>query len=218
MSMFNILVKPHFLAPFLLRLINWGQKDDPKQLYPLLGRMRYVWMDEEGNICLMLKDGGNSWSDQKEQINAQIEGHESFVSMTEEDVYLYPKFRPLYDCHYDRNDDEDKTFDRLVNALPELLEKESFEYFGEIYPPLTKHPMDIFNEGIKRMESGEVIPEVEKFTEGFITMIEKVEHDKAVNEELKKEGITPNEEGGIKVFGIARDGSITEGDLPESLK
>lgn len=100
MSMFNIVVPAHVLAPHLLLAIRWAQPLDSEKKYPLLGRMRYVWLTEENNVCILLKDGPNSWTEpaDREALMAQITTHETYVRhyVYEKDpVYIIAEFKPF---------------------------------------------------------------------------------------------------------------------------
>ena len=155
MSIFNSIVKPHLVAPILLRSIEWAQDDDTEKKYPLLGRIRYVWMDEDyKNVKILLKDGPTSWSDNKEEIESQIKRHESLVSyrvLERNTCYIIAEFRPL-------NINRDKSIDRMMENMrsidEKILSENKFPY------SLTKDPFDIFDEAMKNLESGKIeVPE-----------------------------------------------------------
>lgn len=149
MSTFNLLVPPLHLAPIFLRAINWAQPDDTEKRYPIMGRIRYAWLSEDlKNIKVLLKDGPDSWSEEKPEIMEQIKSHETFVSvevLKRDPVYLVAEFKPL-DEHYDEH------FKALIlNNFSVKMKK-----LQEISPEsFTKDPFDIYDEGIKKLESGD---------------------------------------------------------------
>lgn len=183
MSAFNLLVPPHLFAPLILQSIEWGQRDSEK--YPLMGRMRYAWLSEDyKHVKILLKDGPNSWSEEKDEIKKQIEGHEGFVSYTvleRDPVYVVAEFKPQKDFLL--------LFEKLVGEkvdFPDLEEK--LKMTG--HPSPTKHPFDIFDEGVKKMEAGD--PEV----------MDKL---KPVAEMLKKALDDPDQKGGVLRVGMDGD-------------
>lgn len=150
MSAFNLLVPPLKMAPVFLRAINWAQPDDPQKKYPLLGRIRYAWLSEDmKSIKILLKDGPNSFSEEKPEIMDQIKNHERFISvevLERDPVYLVAKFS-VPDHHYD---DEFKNlildnFSLKMEKLQNIMPEES----------LTKHPFDIFDEEMKKIQAGD---------------------------------------------------------------
>lgn len=172
MSTFNLAVPPLTLSPVFLRAINWAQPDDPQKKYPLMGRMRYAWLSEDmQNVKLLLKDGPNSFSEEKPEIMEQIKSHETFVSVTileRDSVYLVAEFKVL-DEHYDDN------FKKLVldnfsgkmKAMQNVLVENNHE-------SLVKHPFDIFDEVMKKLESGDTaaLDKMKPLAESLMSVIQ----------------------------------------------
>lgn len=151
--MFNIAVKPLQLAPVFLRAINWAQPDDPEKKYPLLGRMRYAWLSEDlKNVKLLLKDGPDSFSEEKPEIMEQIKSHENFVSvdvLKRDPVYLVAEFKVPTD-HYDSHFKElvlDDFADKM--EMIQLLSKTNG------MESLTKDPFVIFDDVISKLNSND---------------------------------------------------------------
>ena len=184
MSTFNLLVPPHLFAPLILQSIEWGQPGSTK--YPLMGRMRYAWLSEDyKHVKIMLKDGPDSWSEEKEEIKKQIEGHEGFVSCTaleRDPVYLIAEFKPQKNVLELLRD-----LTGLDVDFPDLEEK--LKSTG--HPSLTKDPFVIFDEGVKKMEAGD--PEV----------MAKL---KPVADMLKKAMDNPDQKGGV--IRVGADGDV----------
>lgn len=124
MSLFNIVVPMHVLSSDLLYAIRWALPIDKESKYPLLGRLRYVWLDENLNVCLLLKDGPTAWTEEenKASILNQITNHESYVShevYSEDKVYLIAKFKPI--TWSIKHEDKNYTIpgDTLINSVIE---------------------------------------------------------------------------------------------------
>lgn len=150
MSTFNLLVPPLPLAPVLLRAINWAQPDDPQKKYPLLGRMRYAWLsDDMKNIKILLKDGPDSFSEEKPEIMDQIKNHENLVSvnaLNRDPVYLVAEFN-VPDDHYDEAFKE-LILDNFSSKMEKLQKRMPDQSF-------TKDPFDIFDDEMKKLQSGD---------------------------------------------------------------
>ena len=137
MSLFNLVCEPHPLAPYLLKTIEWGQPTDEKKRYPLLGRLRYVWLSEDyTKIKLLLKDSPNSWSEESEQIEKQIKSHETYINhniLDRDNVYYEAEFKPLTD---------------YIDFFNEIIELDNL-MIEKGWPSITKNPFDIFDEKMK---------------------------------------------------------------------
>ncbi len=153
MSMFNMVVKPHPLGKYLLACINWAQPHDPEKKYPLLGRLRYVWMDEEYKVIkLLLKDGPTSWSDQQEEITKQINNHESFKDLKvlrRDTVYIEASFYPI--LQYEGCPLIIEDFLLNINEL-------DAEGIANGFPSITKDPFIIFDEELEALKNGSKEP------------------------------------------------------------
>ena len=159
MSLFNMVVKPHPLAPWMLLSIDWSKYSDNPNKYPLLGRLRYVWLDEQHNIKLLLKDGPSSWSEQQDDIMNQIKTHESFINVVvyeKDPVYIIATFKPIHDSEIFED------FESIENALSE-----------KGIPSMLKDPFDIFNEELEKMKNGAISDELKAFGERLKEQIEK---------------------------------------------
>lgn len=171
MSVFNMVVKPHPFAPVLLLAINWAQPADPEKKYPHLGRMRYVWMSEDyKQIKILLKDGPGSWTeeDYQKEIMNQIKGHETFVNVevdSRENVYLVATFTPVIDAGYERPLDLD------FSKLEEIMREVDEEAVANGMVPITVDPWTIFDNAMKDLENGKIIPEVENLKKSFSEMM-----------------------------------------------
>lgn len=203
MSIFNTVVQPHKLAPILLNYINWAQPDDLEKKYPLLGRMRYVWLTEDyKQIKLLLKDGPSSWSEEKDEILNQIKTHETFVSvepLDRDDVYLVATFNPI-------NAEE---FNVLFENFKEIEEELVVEIPEYVF--ITKHPFDIFDEEMKKMESGEKMsPKIEKLAESLKDMFSeiKVEDElKTMTDDTKISGFDTTK---VKILTVDSEGNLED--------
>lgn len=184
MSIFNTVVPPHPIASILLRAINWAQPDDPEKKYPLLGRMRYVWVDEEKNIKLLLKDGPNSWSEEQEAVMNQVKGHETFlgVEVIERDpVYIVATFKPVMETSYDRSIPMEELLENL------FLFDNTSQSNG--WPSILEHPFDLFDKAMKKMEKGEVSPRMERLGESIKNMLEESKVEDELGEITKEAGV-----------------------------
>lgn len=172
MSTFNLAVPPLSLSPIFLRAINWAQPDDPEKKYPLMGRMRYAWLSEDmQNVKILLKDGPDSFSEEKPEIMEQIKSHESFVSVTileRDPVYLVAEFKVLTE-HFDDNFKKMvlNNFAVKMKAMQNVLLENNSE-------SLTKHPFDIFDEVMKKLEAGdtETIEKLKPLAESLFSAIQ----------------------------------------------
>lgn len=205
MSLFNTVVPPHPLAPYLLRAINWAQPDDPEKKYSLLGRVRYVWMDKDNNIKILLKDGPESWSEEKDEVMKQVKGHESFVSvevLERDPVYLIATFAPLIETHYDRG----MPIDEFIENIG------AFDSTGMSngWASILTHPFDIFDAAMKKMEAGEMSPRIKKVAEGVKDMLDQSSAERELEEmttSAKVDGLN-NEK--VKVFSIDTEGNLED--------
>lgn len=172
MSIFNTVVPPHPLSSLLLRTINWAQPDDTEKKYPLLGRMRYVWIDTENNIKILLKDGPSSWSEEQEEIMNQIKSHETFVSveiLERDPVYIVATFTPVMETSYDRS----IPIDELIENIKTFDETT----MGNGWPSIHQHPFDIFDEKMEEMSTGkQMSPSMEKLGENIKNMLDGIEN------------------------------------------
>lgn len=205
MSMFNTVVPPHPLASILLRAINWAQPDDPEKKYPLLGRMRYVWIDEEKNIKILLKDGPDSWSEEKEEIISQINKHETLVSvetLQRDPVYLVATFKPVMETSYERN-----------VPVDELLE--NMDMFNETagskgWPSIYIHPFDLFDKAMDEMKNGRMSSRMEKLGENIKNMLEESDAQGELEKITKEAGVDGFEQQKVKVMMVDRNGGLED--------
>ena len=161
-----MLVPPHPVSPILLRMINWAQPEDPNKKYPNLGRLRYVWMSEDYmHIKILLKDGPSSWSENKDIIEAQIKGHESFVSLEvleRDPVYVVATFKPLESLPFDNADDIKGIFKALIK-FDDALDKTSPNN------SMTIDPFVKFDKALNDLSSGKTEP-----TKEMIDVVNKI--------------------------------------------
>jgi len=180
--MFNVIVEPHKLAPYLLRAINWAQPDDPEKKYPLLGRLRYVWMSQDyTRVKLLLKDGSQSWSEEKEEIMNQITSHETFVSVEElerDPVYLVATFEIVKDAAYDRG----KSITEQITD-PEFMKSLDGDFVQAGLESVVTDPFDIFDKGMANLGSNEKAARMMK------EVMSQVEASLAKDSLLKQQGI-----------------------------
>lgn len=159
MSIFNEVVPLHGLAPFLKFGIRWAVPDLENR-YPLEGRLRYLWMgDNSQTIKLLLKDGPDSWSEQKEAITAQLERHESLISFKtyeKDPVYLIAEFEPLKTFEWIPKEAQfylpvSKIFVNAREVVAATLDRvtRGEEPSGEI--SILQDPFDIFHDRVKFM-------------------------------------------------------------------
>jgi len=220
-SIFNTVVKFHLATPLLLRAINWAQKDDPNKTYPLLGRLRYVWLSEDyQNVKLLLKDGPQSWTDPKdrEALMAQIKSHETFVSVEvyeEDPCYIIATFRPvLYIPGYEREFTIDELFEH-IKELDQLMEdpRATVAFGKRGAAKITKDPFEIFHEALEGMKGGDFPPDVKKLAETMANVIKSKEAEDKMAEDLKASGIDGFEPA--KFIALAVDGSGTVQDVTD---
>lgn len=152
----------------LLMAINWAQPNDPEKKYPLLGRMRYAWLDENNNIKLLLKDGPNSWSEEKDEIMKQIQGHESLINVEElerDPVYLVATFKPILETHYERQ----LPIDGLMAMIPEIDEAG----ISKGHPSIYTHPFDLFDQALVDMDKGKTTSRMDKLGDNIKSMLDQ---------------------------------------------
>lgn len=205
MSLFNTVVPPHPLAPYLLRAINWAQPDDPEKKYSLLGRVRYVWMDKDNNVKILLKDGPESWSEEKDEVMKQVKGHESFVSvevLERDPVYLIATFAPLIETHYDRG----MPIDEFIENIG------AFDSTGMSngWASILTHPFDIFDAAMKKMEGGEISPKMEKVAAGIKDMLEQSSAEAELGDMTSSAKIDGFKENRVKVFSVDPNGNLKD--------
>lgn len=205
MSTFNLVVPAHPLAPLLLRAINWAQPDDPENKYPVLGRMRYVWMDKDKNIKLMLRDAPDSWSEQKSEVESQIKGHETFIGMeisTKDSTHIVATFSPVMETSYDRSIPMDEFLDNID------LFDESAQSKG--WPSIYKDPWELFDEALERMKNGELTPEVAKFGEQLKDALVQSDVDDQLKSMTDEAGIDGLEVQKVKVLSVDKKGNLND--------
>ena len=209
MSLFNTVVEPHPISPLLVRAINWAQQDDPNQTYPLQGRLRYVWIDKDLNIKLLLKDGPSSWSEEQEAIMNQIKTHETFVSVEVFDrdpVYIIATFKPIMETTYDRLFPVDKLILQL-STLDDLSISTGLE-------SIFTHPFDIFDRKMEEMQSaGKMTAKMERLGENIKSMIEGVEAETELNTMLSESGVESIKTPSLKIYTVDSEGNLeSKGD------
>lgn len=202
--MFNTVVPPHEFAPALLFAIKWAQPLDSEKKYPELGRMRYAWLTEDGNIKILLKDGPNSWTEpeQREKIMKQIIGHETYVShytLERDPVYLVAEFKPVPDIITgEKVVDGRKVVEWCIeqdkSVAAALLDA------GHRYHTLYEDPFDIFDVELAHLETNY---EAKKLGESIVNQINKI-----TNDDRGIEGTTgPGPEGSNETARQEEDGS-----------
>ncbi len=205
MSMFNTVVEPHPFAPILLRAINWAQPDDPEKKYPLLGRMRYVWIDENKNIKILLKDGPNSLSEEKDPIMDQIKNHETLVDvkpLERDPVYLVATFKIIMETSYDR----EIPMDELIENLDSI--NEAIQLKG--YPSLLTDPFEIFDKAMEDLKNGKMTSKMEEFGKQLKSTLEESVAEDQLDEMTKDAGIDGFEKQKVKVVGVNPDGKFED--------
>jgi hypothetical protein len=208
MSTFNVVVPPHPLGPYLLRIINWAQPDDPNKTYPLLGRIRYAWIDKNKNINLLLKDGPSSWSEEQEQIKKQIEEHETFVSvetLKRDPVYLVATFKPIMKTSYDRGFPPQEFLDNL-DELDNVAQLKG-------WPALSIHPFELFDKAMEEMKAGKMNPRMEKFAQNLKNTFEQAAAEEELSKITNNAGVTGIETSTVKILKVDNSGDITEEGL-----
>lgn len=141
MSIFNAVVPLNKATGNLLILLEWGSEK-----YPILGRIRYVYIDKSSNcIVLLLKDGPNSWTtkEERESVINQFTSHHLYSKheVYEKDpVYFYVYFK----------------IDETIKAQTDALLK----YCASVGEDIISDPMDLFNLAMERISTG-VITESE---------------------------------------------------------
>lgn len=203
--MFNTVVPPHPLAAFLLRSINWAQPDDPDKKYPLLGRMRYVWMDEDKNVKILLKDGPDSWSEEKEEIMQQIKGHESFMSvetLERDPVYLVATFKPIHETSYDRNMPVDEFLENM-HMFDSTAQSKG-------WPSIHTHPFDLWDKAMEDMKNGKMTPKMENLGENIKNMLEESVAEDQLEEMTKDAGIEGFEKTRVKIMSVDPIGNLED--------
>ena len=204
MSMFNTVVPPHPLSSILLRAINWAQPDDPEKKYPRLGRMRYVWIDEDNKIKILLKDGPSSWSEEKEEIMAQINGHETLVSvevLERDPVYLVATFNPVMETSYDRS--------IPIDELIENIEMFDDTTVSNGWPSIHQHPFDIFDEKMEDMKEGKMSPRMEKLGENIKAMLDGVQAEDELSKMAGDAGVG-FEKDKVKILSVTPEGDLED--------
>jgi hypothetical protein len=190
MSLFNIIVPPHPLSPYLLRIINWAQPDDENKKYPLLGRMRYVWLSKDKkSIFLLLKDGPSSWSEEKEEILKQITTHENYKTHTiptRDSVYIEAEFTIPTNIHCD-----------VCSELMENIDMLDLELIDKGYASITDNPWDLFDSAMERLQSGDK-NELEKVAPLMNSLKEQIENSDSTKVNIISVGIS--EEESKKIF------------------
>lgn len=205
MSTFNVVVPPHPLAPLLLRAINWAQPDDPEKKYPLLGRIRYVWTDEEKNVKILLKDGPNSWSEEQEEIMAQINGHETFISVVvleRDPVYIVATFKPVMETSYDRSIPMQELLDNLDDF------NETSQSKG--WPSILIDPFDLFDKAMEDMKGGKTTSRMDRLGEQIKTMLEQSSAEDQLGDMAKDAGIDGLEPQRIKIMTVDPVGNLED--------
>jgi hypothetical protein len=205
MSTFNVVVPPHKLAPWLLRSINWGQPDDPEKKYPLMGRMRYVWTDEDKNVKILLKDGPSSWSEEKDELMSQIENHETFVGveiLERDPVYIIATFKPVMETSYDRGFPVDEFIENL-----EMFDKTAMEVGS---PSIMTHPFDLWDKAMEDMKNGKTTPKMDKLAENLKAMFEEDKVQDNLKEIVKEAGIDGLDKPKVRVMMVGPDGSLND--------
>jgi len=205
MSAFNLAVPPHPLSSLLLRAINWAQPDDPEKKYPILGRMRYVWIDEEKNIKILVRDAPDSWSEEKDEVMKQIKGHETFVSVevSEKDsTHLIATFKPVMETSYDRSIPMDEFLDN-IHIFDEGAQSKG-------WPSLLVGPWELFDIAMEKMKNGEMSPKMERFGEQLKEMLNESEAEDKLEEMTKEAGIDGFETKKIKVMTVDRVGNLSD--------
>lgn len=223
MSTFNIAVPAHPLAPLLLRAINWAQPDDPEKKYPLLGRMRYVWMTNDyKQIKLMLRDSENSWSDEKDEIMAQIKGHETFVSVEVsefDNTHIIATFNPIFETNYNRN------------KILEEIGLSNFEEFFELVQigdeaavkrgsvSVTEDPWVLFNKAMEALKEGKSNSRIDNLKKAMTQMFEQIDAEREIENTLKEMNIEKDPSAGpdIKIFTVGQDGNLKQHDNLDDL-
>lgn len=204
MSTFNLAVPPHPLSSLLLRAINWAQPDDPDKKYPL-GRMRYVWIDENKNIKLLLRDAPDSWSEEKEEVMQQIKGHETFVNvkiLEKDSTHLVATFKPVMETSYNRSIPMDEFIDN-INLFDESAQSKG-------WPSLLVHPFDLFDIAMEKMKNGELTPKMERFGEQLKEVLNESAAEDKLEEMTKEAGIDGFETKKIKVMTVDRIGNLND--------
>lgn len=188
MSLFNMVVKPHPISAHLLLAIQWGSKD---RKYPLLGRLRYVWLsDDYENIKLLLKDGPNSWSENQEEIEAQARSHEGFVSyevVTRDNVYVVATIKPDIEGFSEKMKELDEAILKEAPHAPSLT-KDPFDIFDDIlnsfskepdkHPQLLQDSKELFDQILNKV-NGDEKEELEKLRAELIEAVDKEEFERA---------------------------------------
>lgn len=207
--MFNLVVKPHPLAPILLQAINWAQPHDPSQKYPLLGRMNYVWMSKDyTQIKIFVREGRDAWSSNKNEVINQIKRHECFVSIEEANMdktYVIATFDPIMETHYEREVD--------VRVLMEKAQELDAHFIREGHPSITDDPESLFQKGLNNMEKGIMTDELKAFGKSFKTVLEQMNTEEKIQEELNKNNITGFNPTSIVI--IKKDGTIQNEEYEE---
>jgi hypothetical protein len=189
----------------LLRAINWAQPDDPEKKYPHLGRMRYVWMDSEYNIKLLLKDGATSWSEQKDEIMTQIKGHETLVDvhpLERDPVYLVATFKPVMETTYDRSIPIQELLDNITMFDETAMLKG--------WPSLFTDPFTLFDIAMEKLTKGEMSPRMEKFAESLSTMLGDVQAQDELKTIVTDSGIGGFEPDGVRILSVDPSGEVED--------
>jgi hypothetical protein len=205
MSIFNTVVPPHPLAPILLSAINWAQPNDPEKKYPIMGRMRYAWLDKDNNVKILLKDGPNSWSEEKDEIMKQIVGHETFLHAEAYDrdpVYLVATFKPIKETSYSREFPVIEMLD-VINTLDSAGSEKGF-------PSIYSHPFDLFDRAMLDMENGKTTSRMDRLGESIKNMLDQSLAEDSLGDMTKEAGIDGFEKQRVKILTVDPTGNLED--------
>lgn len=216
MSLFNHCVLKHPLAPFLLRSILWGQEDDPEKRYPLMGRVRYVYLaDNYETICMLLKEGPTSKSKNKELIWEQIKRHETLVSwgtVKRDRSYIIARFKPVPFCYI--NEENGHNF---LNELMFNLEKYDTrtmeiakDKIGLSFQSLLDDPFVLMDRFLSKFNLKDLGVDYHKMVMGLKESIDKTMADKELSDLTKEAGISGYSHHGLTILELDEDGNMTD--------
>lgn len=154
MSVFNIVVPLNKATKILLSLTEWGSVK-----YPIMGRLRYIFIKDENYICLLLKDGPNSFTDpiRREELIKQFKSHHLY---SHHEVY---EKDPVYYYLYLKINDEMKP---VIKQLLQIALDNGEDIISD--------PMHLFSLAIDRMESGILTESERNFSEKLKDIINKL--------------------------------------------
>jgi len=215
-SLLNHCIKTYPLAPFLLRAILWGQEDDPEKKYPITGRVRYVWLEDNyETICLLLKNGPKSKSPDKKEVWKQLERHETLIewrTVERDPSYIIARFKPIAFSYAMQGKGSD-FFNELMFNLQKYDQRSmqiAKEKIGIDFQSLLDNPFDLFDKHLAKYDLSDLSMDYNKMALSLKEKVLEAMADVDMAKVLKEKGISGYKTDPIRVFGVDRNGNMTD--------